>query len=203
MHWVLYLIPVLFCSFAGWVATLVAMRTLFHPRIPVNLFGINFQGILPKNKELIIKQLAQAVNAAFLSSPIMEEKILDPANFEKLKPEIEKHIDIFLREKLKDSFPLISQFIGDKTINKLKTAFLTELETLFPALMKNYVTEMKQGIDLEKVITEKINAFSPSITTAGILSVTIKKEATLLQVRGAVAGFCIGLLQTAILLLFF
>jgi uncharacterized membrane protein YheB (UPF0754 family) len=203
MHWIHYALPVLFCSIAGWVTTLVQMTFLFKPRRPLILAGIRLQGVIPKNKELIIRELARMASKEFLSSSLIEDKIADPENFEKIKPEIEKHIDHFLRIKLKDAFPLISQFIGDKTINKLKGAFLNELETLFPALIKNYAVSLKQGIDLEKIITEKLDGFSPAVHTTSALGQLIKKETLLMQLRGALVGFCVGLLQLGIMLMVF
>ena len=95
-----------------------------------------------------------------LSFAEIEKKVTDPENLSKLKPEIEKHIDSFLRDKLKDTFPMLSMFIGDKTINQLKAAFLMELESLFPVLMKSYMTKLEQELDLEKIVTEKVASFS-------------------------------------------
>ena len=62
---------------------------------------------------------------------ILKEKVTDPENLNKLKPEIETHIDSFLREKLKETFPMLSMFIGDKTINQLKSCFFTGIGNPF------------------------------------------------------------------------
>ena len=89
---------------------------------------------------------------------------------------------------------MLSMFIGDKTINQLKTAFLTELENLFPILMKNYMKKLESDLDLEKIVTEKVASFS-SEKLEDILNQITKKEFQFLEVIGAVFGFIIGLLQ--------
>ena len=167
---------------------------LFHPRKPISIFGFKVQGIFPKNQQLIAQKLGQVVSKEFLSFAEIEAKVINPDNLEKLKPEIEAHIDIFLREKLVTLFPMLSMFIGDKTINQLKTAFLTELENLFPILMKNYMKKLESDLDLEKIVTEKVASFS-SEKLEDILSQITKKEFQFLEVIGAVFGFIIGLLQ--------
>lgn len=202
MHWIQYTIPVIGCGLAGWAASLVAMHSLLYPRKPYRLPGITFQGIIPKNKEIIIQELAQIAGKELLSGGL-EQKILDPQNFEQLKPTIEKNIDHFLREKLTDVFPLLSQFIGDKTINKLKAAFLTELETIFPTLLKNYIDQLKKGFDPAAMISQKLNDISSGSTSSVLLSGILKKEAGLLQVKAALTGICIGLLQAALMVLMF
>jgi len=194
MSWTDYIVPVLFSAFTGWVTTWIAIKMLFHPRKPISIFGFKVQGIFPKNQQLIAQKLGQVVSKEFLSFAEIEAKVINPDNLEKLKPEIEAHIDIFLREKLVTLFPMLSMFIGDKTINQLKTAFLTELENLFPILMKNYMKKLESDLDLEKIVTEKVASFS-SEKLEDILSQITKKEFQFLEVIGAVFGFIIGLLQ--------
>ena len=58
--------------------------------------------------------------------------------------------------------------IGDKTINQLKVAFLTELESLFPVLMKSYISNLQKEFDIEKQVSEKIAGFSISKTLSGM-----------------------------------
>jgi uncharacterized membrane protein YheB (UPF0754 family) len=194
MHWTNYIIPVLLSTFTGWVTTWIAIKMLFHPRNPVNILGFKLQGIFPKNQQLIAQKLGQVVSKEFLSFAEIEAKVTNPDNLQMLKPEIEKHIDKFLREKLTDLFPMLSMFIGDKTINQLKAAFLMELENLFPILMKSYMTKLEKDLDLEKIVTEKVASFS-SEKLEDILNQITKKEFKFLEVIGGVFGFLIGLVQ--------
>jgi uncharacterized membrane protein YheB (UPF0754 family) len=197
MPWTNYIIPVLLSTFTGWVTTWIAIKMLFHPRKPINILGFKLQGIFPKNQKLIAQKLGQVVSKEFLSFAEIEAKVTNPENLQKLKPEIEAHIDKFLREKLTDLFPMLSMFIGDKTINQLKGAFLLELENLFPILMKSYMTKLEKDLDLEKIVTEKVASFS-SEKLEDILNQITKKEFQFLEVIGGVFGFLIGLLQVLI-----
>ena len=88
-------------------------------------------------------------------------------------------------------------FMGEKTINQLKGAFLMELESLFPVLMKSYMNKLEQDLDLEKIVTEKVAGFS-SDKLEDILDQITKKEFKFLELVGAVFGFLIGLVQVLI-----
>ena len=196
MHLLHNILTVFLFSFTGWLTTWLLIKLLFHPRKQVNVFGLGLQGILPKNQQAIAERLGSLVSNEF-SFSALEEKVTDPRNFEKLKPEIEKHIDIFLRERLKDSFPMLSMFIGDKTINQLKGAFLMELETLFPILMKNYIGNLEQEIDLKKTVTQKVAGFSME-KLEDMLGEFTKKQFLYLQLISALIGLVIGLLYVVI-----
>ena len=189
-----YILPLLLSCFTGWFVIWISIKLLFRPLKPVTVAGFKIQGILPANQQLIAQNIGRLVSTQLFSFDTLQQKVTDPENFNKLKPEIEKHIDVFLREKLKETFPMLSMLIGDKTINQLKTAFLTELETLFPALMKSYVANLEKELDLEKEVSEKIAGFSISKIEDLVYS-SAKKQLIKIQLFGAVIGFLTGLVH--------
>lgn len=199
MNYWLILIPVI-SAFIGWFTNWVAIKMLFHPRNPVTILGIRFQGIFPKRQEQFAEKLGKLVGQELLSFSDIEEKISNPENLKKVLPHVEPHIDHFLRVKLSDSMPMISMFIGDKTIEKLKGIFMEELGILFPKVMKDYAGSLKQQLDLEQIVTDKVKAFS-SDKLEDILYQVMAKEFQFVEIIGAVLGFIIGVFQVFITLL--
>ncbi len=197
MQWTSYIISILLSTFTGWVTTWIAIKMLFHPRKPIRILGISIQGIFPKNQRLIAEKLGQVVGKELLSFDEIERKVTDPENLQKLKPEIEAHIDNFLTHKLKEVFPMLSMFIGEKTITQLKGAFLLELENLFPVLMKGYMAKLQHDLDLEKIVTEKVAGFS-SEKLEDILNQITKREFQFLEVIGALFGLMIGIVEVLV-----
>ncbi len=197
MHWTGYIITLLLSTFTGWVTTWIAVKMLFHPRKPIKLPGYTLQGIFPKNQRLIAEKLGQVVGKELLSFDEIEQKVTNPENLQKLKPEIEAHIDSFLNNRLKEVFPMLSMFMGEKTTNQLKEAFLLELENLFPILMKTYMNKLQHDLDLEKIVTEKVAAFSSEKLENILLQIT-KREFKFLEFIGGFFGLLIGIVQVVI-----
>jgi len=197
MNWTGYIITVLLSTFTGWITTWIAIKMLFHPRKPIKILGLTIQGIFPKNQRLIAIKLGQVVGKELLSFDEIEQKVTNPENLQKLRPDIENHIDNFLRNKLKDVFPMIAMLIGEKTILQLKDAFLLELESLFPVLMKGYMAKLEKDLDLEKIVTEKVASFSTQ-KLEDILNQITKKEFKFLEFVGGFFGFIIGLIEIAV-----
>ena len=195
----LFLIPII-SAFIGWFTNWIAIKMLFHPREPKKILGIMFQGIFPKNQQQFAAKLGKLVGEELLSFKDISSKITNPENVDKLMPFVEEHIDHFLRVKLAEKMPVISMFIGDKTIGELKIVFMEELKTLFPSLMQNYMTNLQQDLDLEEIVTQKVTAFS-SDKLEDILNSIMSKEFRFIEIIGAVLGFIIGLLQIVITLI--
>lgn len=187
----------LISAFIGWFTNWIAIKMLFHPRLPVKILGITFQGIFPKRQVQFAQKLGKLVSEELLSFKDIEAKITNGDNLQQVMPLVETHIDNFLRNKLAAEMPIISMFIGDKTIEQLKSVFMKELESLFPVLMTNYMDKLRHELDLEAIITEKVSNFS-SDKLEEILKAIMSKEFKFIEIIGAVLGFFIGILQVFI-----
>lgn len=199
MNYWLLLIPII-SAFIGWVTNWVAIKMLFHPREPKKILGITFHGIFPKRQQSFAEKLGKLVSAEFLSFDDIEQKISNPDNLQKIMPVIEEHMDDFLRNRLKDEMPVISMFIGDKTITNLKGMFMKEIEALLPIVMKKYASNLKGELDLEQIVTQKVAAFS-SDKLEEVLYQIMSKEFRFVEIIGAVIGFIIGAVQVLITVL--
>ncbi len=196
MNYWLFLIPVI-SAFIGWVTNWIAIKMLFHPRQPKRILGFTLHGIFPKRQKVFAEKLGKLVSDELLSYEDIQQKITSPENLKKLMPLIEGHIENFLRVKLKDEMPFISMFIGDRTIKSMKRIFMQELEILFPQIMKNYTGNLRSELDLEKIVTEKVAAFSTE-KLESILYQIMSKEFRFVEIIGGVIGLIIGLVQVLI-----
>lgn len=192
----LLLIPVI-SAFIGWFTNLIAIKMLFHPRSPKKILGFTIQGIFPKRQRQFAEKLGKLVSTELLSFDDIEEKVTNKENLQAVMPVVESHIDDFLRNKLPASMPMIAMFVGEKTITDMKAIFMQELEVIFPDIMKNYMEQLKQHLDLEKIVVEKVSAFSTD-KLEEILHQIMSKEFRFIEVIGAILGFIIGLVQISI-----
>lgn len=192
-------IPVI-SAFIGWVTNLIAIKMLFHPRMPVNFLGFKVQGIFPKRQQQFAEKLGKLVSNELLSFSDIEAKVTNPENLSKLMPLVESHLDTFLKVKLKEAMPVIGMFVGDKTVELMKQTFIKELEELFPIIMKRYMENMQNDLDLEKIVTDKVAAFS-SDKLESILYQIMAKEFRFVEILGGVLGFLIGVLQVILTVL--
>jgi hypothetical protein len=82
--------------------------------------------------------------------------------FEAMRPVINDKLDDFFRHKLSAKLPLISMFIGDKTIEELKVVFMEELALLFPTLISEFSAHLNKDLhtqweqQLSKIVKQKI-----------------------------------------------
>ncbi len=184
-------------AFIGWFTNWIAIKMLFHPKDPKVILGVRFHGIFPKRQRQFAEKLGKLVAEELLSFEDIEKKIVDPKNIEQVMPFVETHIDQFLRVKLANEMPMISMFIGERTINQMKEIFMKELSELFPQMMGNYMGKLKNELDLEQIVVQKVSGFSSDKLEQILLSI-MQKEFRFVEIIGGVLGFLIGLLQVLI-----
>jgi uncharacterized membrane protein YheB (UPF0754 family) len=198
MTWWLFLIP-LFSALSSWLVIKLFFTILFHPLHPKSIIGIRIQGILPAKQSAIAANTGKLVAEQFFSMDLIEQKITNPANLQKIMPAIEEHIDDFLRHKLKKQMPVIGVFIGDKTITSLKKVFVNELETLFPKIMSDYASNLADELNIEQLVSQKIADVSINEVKT-IFHQNFSKELRLAELASAIIGLFIGLITTLIIL---
>lgn len=187
-------------AFTGWFTTWIAFYMLFHPRKAFHFLGITIQGIFPKRQKQFAAKLGAVVANELLNFGEIADRIKDPEELAKVMPDIEKHIDIFLNERLKDKMPVISMFVGQGMLGKIKEGLMDEISIMLPEVIAKYTDNLAAKIDIERMVTDKVSNFS-SNKLEEILLAVMKKEFRFIELIGGVFGFLIGIIQMLITLL--
>ncbi len=196
MNYWLILLPFISASI-GWFVNALAIKLMFHPTLPVNILGIRFQGVLPNRQHQLSETLGQLVAERFVSFDEIRSRVTNPENLKDILPHVEGHIDEFLRVRLSRQMPMISMFIGDKTINQLKAIFMDELQIIFPQVLNEYMNNLQQQIDVKQTITAKLTALSTDKIEQSLQHL-MSREFWMIKLFGAVLGFLIGIIQLLI-----
>ena len=187
-------------AFTGWFTTWIAFYMLFRPRKAINVLGLKIQGIFPKRQHVFAAKLGAVVANELLHFNEIADKIKDPAQLANVMPDIEKHIDVFLNVRLKEKLPVISMFVGSGTLDKIKEGLLEEINLMLPEVIGKYADSLGEKIDVQKMVTDKVNNFSSDKLEEVLLAV-MKKEFRFIELIGGVFGFLIGLIQMALALI--
>jgi uncharacterized membrane protein YheB (UPF0754 family) len=187
----------LISAFIGWFTNWIAIKMLFHPKEPKRILGITFQGIFPKRQAQFAQKLGALVSKELLSFDDIQAKINNPNVIALATHKIDGYLDNFLKNKLTEQMPILSMFISNDVIDKIKTSLNAELTLRMPEILGDMTNSLKTELDIEKIVTSKVQAFS-SDKLEEILNDIMKKEFVFVEIIGGVLGFIIGLLQLLI-----
>ena len=181
----------------GWFTNFIAIKMLFHPKKPIKILFFTLKGIFPKRQKALAAKLGQVVGRELFSIEDLMRQIQD-ADTSGLMAVVDKKLDQFIHQKLSSEMPMLSMFLSDDLKNKIKTTLKTEVEAMLPELMDSFGNQLKQSVDIEKTVQEKVEAFSTD-QLEKILQDIMKKEFKFIELLGAILGFIIGLFQVFLL----
>lgn len=189
-----YITIPLIAAFIGWLTNYIAVKMLFRPRKKIKFLFLEIQGIFPKRQHVLAEKIGKMVADELLSVEDLKEKMSHPENVAVLTKNIEGKIDDYLDTTFPSKFPIMSLFIGKKTKGQLKTEFLKEVEEATPVVIEQYLTNMENTLNIEKIIREKVALLSPE-KLENLINSILKKEFKFIEFIGGVLGLLIGLLQ--------
>ncbi|MBC7934609.1 MAG: hypothetical protein H7Y86_04515 [Rhizobacter sp.] len=192
---------IIVAAIGGWLLSVLFIRVLFRPHSPKKFIGFRLHGIVPALLPGLAAYASRMVQDEFLSEEKIAAKLDDPALMQQLKPDIEAHIDEFLATKLKEAFPLLSNFMGEKTLLKFKAAFLTEVETILPDLLKRYSGRLLNQWQPHQLLAEKIRGIDIKALEQ-LVQQQAAKQVRCCYLAGALLGGLVGAIQVLIIYLY-
>lgn len=196
MSWI-YLFPFIGAA-TGWVTNWIAVKMLFHPKEPRSFLFLKIQGVFPKRQKAMAQKLGHIVASELFSIDEVVAKMTESDNKEVLLF-VENKIDDFISHKLTESMPMLGMFLNDELKTKIKTILLKEIEQVIPEVMNSYASKMKEEVNVQEMVYQKVVNFSSDKLEEILVSI-MKKEFKFIELLGGVLGFIIGTIQTIIIL---
>jgi uncharacterized membrane protein YheB (UPF0754 family) len=196
---ILLLLPVI-ASLIGWFTNYLAVKMLFHPRIPFHFLGISIQGVFPKRQKQLAEKLGKLVAEELFSIQEVTLKLKELATSEESMDLVGKRIEKTIREKLVKSFPMLAMFLTDDMVEKVTNLFKAELQDFLGESAQDIGNKLEESLDIKELVREKVEAFS-SDKLEEILFSIMRKEFRFIEMIGAVLGFLIGCVQVGLTLI--
>jgi uncharacterized membrane protein YheB (UPF0754 family) len=195
LSWKTWTVP-LIGAFIGWITNWLAIKMLFHPRKPIKILFLTFHGIFPKNKPRIAQKLGTIVQRDLINFGDIKDRLSDPDALSNFKEEIAARIEDALRDRIEKS-TMASILIPEQLIQNIHKTIVEEIEKNLPEVISNTIAKIEDKLDIEEIVTKKVEQFSDEKLEQLLLDITAK-EFTFIEIIGGVLGFLIGIIQLLI-----
>jgi uncharacterized membrane protein YheB (UPF0754 family) len=144
-----YVFPILFYTFHGYIATVMAIWLLFHPYEPIFLFGWQLPmtpGIFPKRRPKLSQAVATTVTDTLLTTSDIKAQVETLLTEENIYLAVDGMVNV-----------LLTEFRDTTKLHRLAN----EISELSPAFMEQFAVAVIEGVEHGKhkniaLITEKI-----------------------------------------------
>jgi hypothetical protein len=153
----------------GWILIWLLAKSLLNPTNPLSFLGFKWE-------PAIHTFISHFPFESFAPTPNEDA-------YHAILPLIDEKLDHFFDKTIKEKLPMISMFIGDKTVVQLKAVFLEELASLFPQIIQQFSENAKK--EMTRTLASKLIL---------VLKPIVMKSIKPLQWMAFVIGFIWGLM---------
>ena len=184
----------------GWLTNWIAIKMLFRPRKPAGLGPLKLQGLIPKRRHDLARKIGEVVERELINHEDITRRINTPEFHENIRARVEKHVELFVKERLY-SIPLLGKMVPMEAVaNRVRDFVVDEVQKLVPAMVEGFTKDLESKLEFRKIVTEKVEAFELDKFESIVFSIA-RKELQYIEILGGVLGFLIGLAQFAIIAL--
>ncbi len=177
-------------ALGAWGAVVLAVRFLFHPRLP----RLGVQGLLPRRRLELCAALAQQAAARLRPADLLR-------GFENidLTPHLAAMVEEAINAKLEDvrRLPLIGGLVTPERVAAISAAVVKQLAVAQPAAIAKVKALLDERIDVASEVRTRLEAIDLDELEGG-LHARFRAELRLVARWAALGGFALGLLQLAV-----
>ena len=119
----------------GWFTNWVAVKMLFHPRVPIRIFGWKWQGLIPRRQPQLASESAEIIEREILQ----QHMILNEIKKIDLSPYLEKTAHTLVWDRIGPqlrAIPLLGSFVNDGILAKFEVIACAEIKNEAAPLME-------------------------------------------------------------------
>jgi uncharacterized membrane protein YheB (UPF0754 family) len=200
--WLFYQSPWIlpaFGLFIGFASDWLALQMLFHPKKPIKILGLTYQGLFLKRQQEVSRDYARLVADQIITPGNIWQGILEGPGSDKLFQLVQKHVENMVDEQAGVARPLVAFAVGSRHYQQMKKAVTEKLLLTLPQTLKHVEGYAEGAMDVRNTLMERMQRLSPE-EFEGMLRPAFKEDEWSLIAVGAALGFLVGELQTYILL---
>lgn len=183
-------------GFIGWFTNYLAIKLIFRPLNPIEipLLGLKIQGLIPKRRRDIAKNIARIVDKELLSLNEILDQIINDNN----KKVIMESMKVKILNGVEKRIPkLVPGAIKDGILGYVEGIIDREAKDFLDHGIYDLMQSTIGNVSVENLVENKLNQLDLGDLEAIILSIS-HSELKYIEILGGVLGSLIGLIQALI-----
>lgn len=199
LRYKIFCIPII-SGLIGWITNYLAVKMIFRPYEPINLFIVKIQGLMPKRKDQLAAKIGQTISVHLVTHDDITGCIKGKNLKDSVKSMLDEKLEEFIDRELFSFNPLIASFVNNDIKAKIKSAINNEIIKLLPDLGERISNAIEKNLNVKELITDRVKSFDLHKLESIILDIS-SKELKAIEIYGGVLGLLIGIIQVIIILL--
>ncbi|MEW6358077.1 MAG: DUF445 family protein [Planctomycetota bacterium] len=201
MEWILlFCLPVIGAGI-GWFTNFLAVKMLFRPRRAVRIFGLAFQGLVPRRQPELAERIGEIVEAEFAVHERIGAILSDEESMSAFRNMLTDKVDEFLQRHRGAFGGLLTAFVSDERLTQIRDSIVESVMENIPQAVDQASRHLGERLKIRESVARRIAEFDLD-KLEEIARRVAHRELRHIEVLGGVLGFSIGLAQMIVVWLF-
>lgn len=178
----------------GYLTNVLALRMIFSPTNPVNIFGFKIQGLFIKRQKEVSRGYAKLVSENIMTMDNVFTQMFNGSGADKLLAIIQKHSQEGIDKTAGFNSSLIKFTSGTDTYDEIKTIAVGRFIEAAPKQIHIVFDYAKQALDIEETMYTRMTSLPPD-EFVDFLRPVFQEDEWKLILTGAILGMIAGFLQ--------
>lgn len=180
----------------GYVTNRIAVKMIFRPIRPVSVLGLRVQGLIGRRQNELAESIGRVVGDHLVQHKDVVEAFAK-LDFEGLLADV---LDAAIAPKIAEmqKMPFVGGLLTEERVASLRSGIVSSVLKHREALLARVEDAIEKGLDVQSVVTAKIEAFPVEKLESMVLAVAAR-ELRAIELLGAVLGTLIGVAQVLLI----
>jgi uncharacterized membrane protein YheB (UPF0754 family) len=199
--WLMFHEPLIMPAFGlvvGWFTDWLALKLIFNPKRPINVFGYTFQGLFLKRRREVAVDYGALVAEQVITPRKIMEAIIDGPLSDRVFALIRHEVEVALDRSAGFAKPLVMVTVGSTRYRQLKRTLTAKVMERLPETLTYIEEYARETMDVRGLLVAKMQRLDERQFEA-LIRPAFEQDEWILIAVGAALGFVMGEVQAIIL----
>lgn len=184
----------LFGAFNGWFTDWLALKLIFHPKRPVGIGRLRWQGLFLARREEVGTDYAALIAREILTPRHIVEALVTGPLSDRVFAMTQRHVQRAVDAQTGAARPLVLLAVGSVRYEKLKQSVTDKVMARVPTTLASVERYTEETLDIRNTLTTKMRQLTDE-EFERLIRPAFQSEEWILITVGALLGFGLGELQ--------
>jgi uncharacterized membrane protein YheB (UPF0754 family) len=182
----------------GWFTDWLALKLIFNPKRPINIFGFTLQGLFLKRRKEVAADYGALIADELITAHKIIEAIVHGPLSDRVFNMVSKQVQAALDRTMGPARPLMSVTIGTARYKRIKNSISERVIERLPETMTHVEDYAHESMDVRNLLIEKMQQLD-ELQFEALIRPAFEQDEWILITVGALLGFFMGEAQALVL----
>jgi uncharacterized membrane protein YheB (UPF0754 family) len=199
--WLAFHEPLIMPAFGlivGWFTDWLALKLIFNPKRPVDVFGFRVQGLFLKRRREVAAEYGALIAEEVITPDRVLAAVLGGPLSDRVFAMVRREVEASINRQAGFARPLVVLAVGSRRYTEMQRSIASKIMERLPETMVYLKEYARDTMDIRKVLVRRMQDLD-EVQFEALIRPAFEQDEWILITVGAVLGFCMGEAQALVL----